>query len=195
MVNGEWTSASRSSFAVASPFTHYSPLTTHDSRSSGGYAAFFGGAENAPALLICAIFSSRIKNGNAPLIYEDGNQSRDFVHVSDIVQANLLAMEKPEANYEMFNVGTGNPVTISEITQLLIKLYKKTVQPQIAGKFRSGDIRHCIADITKIKQLGFQPRVALEQGMQELVKWGEQETAVDRVAQAARELEERGLVT
>lgn len=144
---------------------------------------------------VCAIFSSRIKNNNAPFIYEDGLQSRDFVHVSDIVQANLLALERADMNYEMFNVGTGRPVTIREIAELLIRRYKKTLQPELAGKFRAGDIRHCVADISKIARHGFRPRVELDQGMDELVSWGERETAVDRVEQAARELEQRGLVT
>ena len=144
---------------------------------------------------VCAIFSSRIKNRHAPIIYEDGFQSRDFIHVSDIVQANLLAMERAEANDEMFNVGTGRPTTVADIARVLIRLYRQPLQPQIAGKFRSGDIRHCVADITKIQRLGFAPKVQLEEGLKELVAWGEREQAVDRVEEAARELEQRGLVT
>ncbi len=142
---------------------------------------------------VCAIFSSRIKNGNPPLIFEDGLQSRDFVHVSDIVQANLLALENPKADGQSLNVGTGHPTTVLEIARILTKLYGKKLEPERAQKFRAGDIRHCTADISRIRALGFKPRVALEQGLRELVQWGEGVEAVDRVAVAARELEDRGL--
>lgn len=120
---------------------------------------------------VCAIFSCRIRNNNPPMIFEDGNQTRDFVHVSDIVQANLLAMEKNEADYKMFNVGTGNPISVNELTQILIDHYGKKVNPEITNKFRKGDIRHCFADITKIKKLGYKPSVKFDEGVGELVEW------------------------
>jgi len=144
---------------------------------------------------VCAIFSSRIKSAHPPLIYEDGNQSRDFIHVSDIVQANLLVLEHDDANDGVFNVGTGTPVTINEIAQRLIALYGQSVSPRVLGQFRTGDIRHCIADISKLQHLGFRPMVRLEEGLRELVAWGAQEAAEDRVERAARELEERGLIS
>ena len=142
---------------------------------------------------VCAIFSARIKNGNPPLLFEDGLQSRDFVHVTDVAQANLLALENPDANNQALNVGTGRPTTVLDIARTLAKLYGRSVEPQLAQKFRAGDIRHCTADISKIQALGFRPRVALEEGLRELVKWGQGVEAVDRVDRAARELEERGL--
>ncbi|VVB88994.1 ADP-L-glycero-D-manno-heptose-6-epimerase [uncultured archaeon] len=108
---------------------------------------------------VCAIFSSRIKNNNPPIIFEDGLQTRDFVSVHDIVRANLLVMEKSKADYEMFNVGTGKPVSILDIASTLSKLYGKNLKPEIVEKYRSGDIRHCYADISKIKKLGFKPEV------------------------------------
>ena len=142
---------------------------------------------------VCAIFSSRIKNGNPPFIFEDGLQSRDFVHVSDIVQANLIALENPKADGQALNVGTGRPTTVLDIARTLAKLYGKKLEPELAQKFRAGDIRHCVADTSRIQALGFRPKVALEQGLKELVEWGEKVEAVDKVAAAAQELEARGL--
>src|ERR1051325_9563411 len=95
---------------------------------------------------VCAIFSGRLLNDQRPLIFEDGEQTRDFVHVSDIVQANLLALETDEANYNVFNVGTGRPVSIRQIFQMLARSLGKDIEPEIVGKYREGDIRHCIAE-------------------------------------------------
>ena len=147
---------------------------------------------------VAAIFSARILNNNSPVIYEDGLQSRDFIHISDIVQANLLAMDKKEADYEVFNVGSGIPQSIKHVAEVLIdKLGKKgQVQPEIVSKFRKGDIRYCYADITKIKtKLGFEPKVNFEDGMKELTRWVSQQTAEDGFEKARRELESRGLTT
>lgn len=144
---------------------------------------------------VAAIFSSRILNQNAPIIFEDGGQSRDFVHVSDIVQANLLALEKPKANYEVFNVGTGRATSILEVARTLSRLLGFQKPPTIVNSFREGDIRHCFADISKIKRLlGYKPRVTFEEGMKELVGWVSRQTAVDRSEQATKELKKRGLV-
>ncbi|PWT93583.1 MAG: nucleoside-diphosphate-sugar epimerase, partial [Blastocatellia bacterium] len=95
---------------------------------------------------VCAIFSARLLNGNSPMIFEDGEQSRDFVHVSDIVQANLLALESDRANYEAINVGTGVATSVSEVSRLLAGGLGQNIQPEIVGKYREGDIRHCVAD-------------------------------------------------
>jgi len=143
---------------------------------------------------VCAIFSSRIKNDNPPLIFEDGLQTRDFVSVKDIAQANLLAMENSRMNYGSFNVGTGSPISILSIADTLIRLYGKNLRPQIVNKYRSGDIRHCYADISKIKKLGFKPQINFEQGMKELVEWGESQEAVDMFEEAHGELVSKGLV-
>ena len=138
---------------------------------------------------------SRIKNNNPPIVYEDGLQSRDFISVHDINQANILAMEKSSANYEAFNVGTGNPLTIKSIAETLAKLHGVDIKPVITNQFRKGDVRHCFPDITKIrKKLGFNPRVSFDQGMRELMKWGKDIEAVDKFDKAAKELEEKGLV-
>ncbi len=143
---------------------------------------------------VCAIFSSRIKNNNPPIIFEDGLQTRDFISVHDIVEANLLVMEKSKADYEMFNIGIGKPVSILEIAQILSKLYGKALKPEIVNKYRAGDIRHCYSDISKIKKLGFKPEVSFEDGMKELVQWGKTQEAEDKSEAAYQELKERGLV-
>ena len=150
---------------------------------------------NNPYTGVCAIFSSRIKNNNPPLIFEDGLQSRDFVSVHDIVEANILAMKKSNADYEVFNVGTGKSTNISEIAHTLIKLYGKETESRIINKYRAGDIRHCFSSISKIKdKLGYKPKVDFDIGMKELVAWGEKEEAVDKFEQAHEELKARGLV-
>jgi dTDP-L-rhamnose 4-epimerase len=143
---------------------------------------------------VAAIFSSRLLNGNPPLIFEDGLQSRDFTHVSDIVQANLLAMESEQADYEVFNVGTGRSLSILDVANALSNGMGVAVEPQIAGKFREGDIRHCYGDISKARRvLGYEPRVAFEDGISDLVEWVGEQESIDLVSNATRELEARGL--
>lgn len=143
---------------------------------------------------VAAIFSSRLLNNHSPLIFEDGRQTRDFIHIKDIVRANLLVMERKEADYQIFNVGSGRPISILEIAQVLIEKMGIDVKPQIVNKFRAGDIRHCFADVSKIKRiLGFQTEVALEDGIQDLIQWVKKQKALDLVEKAARELEEKGL--
>ena len=144
---------------------------------------------------VCAIFQSRIKNQEPPLIYEDGRQTRDFVAVEDIVQANLLALEKPAADYEVFNVGTGRPTSVLEVCETLAVLYKSKVEPQVENAYRVGDIRHCYADISKIQRvLGYKPKVSLQRGLGKLVQWGQKAPAKDTFEKAARELAKRGLI-
>ena len=146
---------------------------------------------------VCAIFSSRIKNGNAPLIFEDGKQTRDFIHVLDIAKANQLAIERREADMQVFNVGTGKVRSIEEIAQTLIGLYGKggNIEPEVINTFREGDIRHCYADISNIKEtLGFEPEISFEDGMKQLVNWAERQEAEDRFDQARSELREKGLI-
>lgn len=143
---------------------------------------------------VAAIFSSRLLNGNPPLIFEDGLQSRDFIHVSDIVQANLLAMKNGHANYEVFNIGTGRPLTVLDVVRALSKALSVEIEPQIVSKFREGDIRHCYADISKAQRvLGYTSRVTFEDGTSDLVEWVSEQESLDLVDNATRELERRGL--
>ncbi len=141
---------------------------------------------------VAAIFSSRIKNSNPPLIFEDGMQSRDFISVHDIIEANMLAMKSNNMN-GVFNVGTGMQTTIRGMAEALINMYGKKMKCDINNKFREGDIRHCFADVTKISRLGFEPGVSFGSGMKELVDWGNNTDAKDMTDAAVRELESRGL--
>ena len=143
---------------------------------------------------VAAIFMSRIKNSKPPVIFEDGKQSRDFIYVSDIVDANILAMGKKEANYECFNVGTGIPHSILEIAQKISASYNENLVPRVLNKFRAGDIRHCYADIGKIrKKLGFSPKVSFEEGIKRLIKWSDSQIAVDLTKAAHSQLKKKGL--
>jgi len=144
---------------------------------------------------ICAIFSSRLLNDQPPLIFEDGEQTRDFVHVSDIVQGNLKAMESDRADYEMLNIGTGVPTSVNQVARMLSDGLGKKVPAQVVGKFREGDIRHCVADISKARKLiGYEPAVQLQKGIPELLAWVKVQRASDRTAKATQELESRNLV-
>jgi dTDP-L-rhamnose 4-epimerase len=150
---------------------------------------------NNPYTGVLAIFASRLLNNNGVLIFEDGNQKRDFVSVLDIAQASRLALETPGADYEVFNIGSGQAYTINEIARNLSRILgKEHITADVCGKYRIGDIRHCFADITKAKAvLGYEPKVTLEQGLMELAEWLEGQTAEDKVAQARNELAARGL--
>ncbi len=144
---------------------------------------------------ICAIFSSRLLNDQPPIVFEDGEQTRDFVHVSDIVQANLRAMDADRADYETMNVGTGVATSVKQMAKLLSDGLGRKIPAQVVGKFREGDIRHCAADISKAKRLlGYQPAISLQKGIPELLTWVGQQSASDSTAKATRELEERNLV-
>jgi len=145
---------------------------------------------------VCAIFSSRIRNGNPPLVFEDGRQTRDFVHVSDIARANKLAIESDVAD-EAINVGTGDPTTIEDLASVLLRLYDAPadLKPMVTNEFRAGDIRHCVADTTKAAELlGFTSSVDFEDGLQRLVEWGREQDPEDNFEQAQTELESNGLV-
>lgn len=144
---------------------------------------------------VAAIFLSRLKNNNPPVIYEDGLQTRDFISVHDIAKANLLALENSGGDYQSFNVGTGKAISVLEIAQKLAKLLGKNIQPDITKKFRSGDIRHCVSDIGKIrKTFGFRPEWDFERGMKELMEWSQSQTAEDKFETVTKELRSKGLL-
>ena len=162
------------------------------------YFNIFGSRQalDNPYTGVCAIFSSRIKNDNSPLVFEDGEQTRDFIHVSDIARANRLAIES-DAEDIAVNIGSGTPTTINEVAETLIDLYGKSdeLSPEIADDYRQGDIRHCYADPeTAAEELGFEAEVSFEEGMRELVEWGREQDAEDHFEDAHEELEEKGLV-
>ena len=144
---------------------------------------------------VLAIFASRYLNGRPPLIFEDGRQQRDFVSVQDVAQACRLALETPEAAGRVFNVGSGQAYTVQEIAARMARtLGREDIAPEITGKYRAGDIRHCFADISLAREiLGYVPQVSLEEGLREIAVWLEGQVAHDRVAEASSELAQRGL--
>ena len=143
---------------------------------------------------VAAIFSSRLLNGRPPTIFEDGQQTRDFIHVTDVARANVLALESERANGEVLNIGTGRPTSILEVAHTLAQRLGVDIEPDIVGEYRAGDIRHCYADISKARELlGFDARVRFEEGMGELINWVREQEAIDRVDVARAELERRGL--
>ncbi len=144
---------------------------------------------------VAAIFSARLLNGERPLIYEDGEQRRDFVSVHDIVQGLVLAAQEEAAAGLALNIGSGRAVTVREVAETLARVMGSDVEPEVTGKYRVGDIRNCWADISLAREvLGYEPRVTFEEGMAELVGWlrGQERPESGLEAHAA-ELAARGL--
>jgi dTDP-L-rhamnose 4-epimerase len=143
---------------------------------------------------VAAIFASRLLNQRAPLVFEDGNQMRDFVSVHDIVQANVLAMERDSANGMALNVGSGEPISVREVASALSAALGMDIEPELTGKYRAGDIRHCFADISLAKKhLGYEPKVKFADGVRELVDWLREQRAEDRAVEAVQKLTVYGL--
>ena len=143
---------------------------------------------------VLAIFAARLLNRNRPLIFEDGRQRRDFVSVRDVAQACRLALESDAAAGQAINIGSGRAYTILEVAALLGCVLNVQIEPDVSGKYRVGDIRHCFADITRARRvLGYEPRVPLEDGIEELADWLGGQVAHDRVEEASAHLASRGL--
>jgi dTDP-L-rhamnose 4-epimerase len=155
-----------------------------------------GQALSNPYTGVLAIFASRLHNGQAPLVFEDGAQQRDFVHVDDVAEAFMLALQRPEAAGGVFNIGSGEQRSVAEVARLLaVAMGREGIEPEITRQARAGDIRHCVPDISLAKaKLGYAARRGFRDGLAELAAWVAQQQAEDRTAQARRELEARGLV-
>jgi dTDP-L-rhamnose 4-epimerase len=153
-----------------------------------------GQALSNPYTGVAAIFASRLLNGRPPVVFEDGRQSRDFVHVRDVVRGILRALESEEAVGHAINLGTGRATTVNEVGALLSHGLGVDLEPERAGQYRAGDIRHCYADTERAANLlGFTCAVSLEDGMSELAGWLADQSADDRVDFATSELVARGL--
>jgi dTDP-L-rhamnose 4-epimerase len=144
---------------------------------------------------VLAIFASRLLNNKAPMIFEDGLQQRDFVSVYDVARACRLALEVPDAAYRVFNVGSGQARTVLSVAHdMATVMGKPWIQPEVSGKYRVGDIRHCVADIRLARRmLEYEPRVTFEEGLKELADWLGGQVAVDGVDGMRDELNSRGL--
>ncbi|MPZ71867.1 MAG: NAD-dependent epimerase/dehydratase family protein [Nitriliruptorales bacterium] len=144
---------------------------------------------------VLAIFAARLLNNRPPMVFEDGEQRRDFVAVQDVARACHLALIADDAVGHVLNIGSGRSATVTEVAEQLAKVTGKShIEPEVTGKYRVGDIRHCFADITLARELlAFEPAIDLEEGVAALAQWLEGQVAVDRVDDAAMELSSRGL--
>ena len=143
---------------------------------------------------VAAIFSSRLLNDRPPVVFEDGEQTRDFIDVRDIARCCALALEQNGADGRTLNVGTGIPTSVLEVARVIAKGLGKEIEPEIRHEYRAGDIRHCYADPSLAQELlGFRAEIPFEAGMQELLVWLEGQEAADSVDAAREALVSRGL--
>lgn len=145
---------------------------------------------------VAAIFMGRLRSGKPPLIFEDGAQSRDFIHVSDVAEAVVRSVELEDDEVTgTFNVCTGRPITIRQVAETLAERLGVEVPPRVVGRYRVGDIRHCIGDPSQARlRLGFEARTPLDEGLDELIRWSDAVEVLDRVEDSFDELERQGLV-
>lgn len=155
-----------------------------------------GQALSNPYTGVLAIFASRIANGHPPMVFEDGRQRRDFVHVADVARAFVLALEEPMAVGEAFNIGSGEDRSVEQVARLqAASMGRSDLEPLITQQARAGDIRHNIPDLTKARTLlGYAPQQDFSEGLAELAEWVASQESEDRVVEARNELEMRGLV-
>jgi dTDP-L-rhamnose 4-epimerase len=154
-----------------------------------------GQALSNPYTGVLAIFASRLLNGQPPMVFEDGEQRRDFVHVSDVARAFADALALPQAAGGVFNIGSGKDRSIREVARALAAAMGVAIAPRISGKSRAGDIRHCFCDTSlAAERLGFRATRQFDEGLAELAAWLAGQQAEDRVDEARGELEMRGLV-
>lgn len=143
---------------------------------------------------VLAIFACRLLNGASPMIFEDGQQQRDFVSVHDVARACALAMEAPDAPGKAINIGSGTSVTVRRIARELGAVMRRDIAPTVTERYRAGDIRHCFADISLARDvLRYRPSISLNEGLRELAGWLQDQVALDSVDRAADELASRGL--
>ncbi len=143
---------------------------------------------------VLAIFAARFLNNKSPLVFEDGRQRRDFVHVKDVAEACRLALEVEAAAGEVFNIGSGRDISIREVAERMAHVLGRDLAPEITGQYRVGDIRHCSADIGRARRLlGYRPSIEFDSGLAELASWLSTQTATDRVDTMRSELASRGL--
>lgn len=144
---------------------------------------------------ILRIFASRLLHNLPPIIYEDGEQLRDYVYVGDVAAANILAMESNAVNYEVYNVGGGEVLSVLQYGKLLSNVMGKGVTSEIPGEFRFGDVRHIISDVSKIKKLGWQPRTSIEQAATEFIDWARKQPEIsDYYAAAEKVMKQEGVL-
>jgi dTDP-L-rhamnose 4-epimerase len=156
-----------------------------------------GQSLNNPYTGILSIFSNRIRHGKDIVLFEDGRESRDFVHVTDVTRAVILGLTSDQGDGLTLNVGSGIPVTVETIARRLKNQFAGSASAVVvSGQYRLGDIRHNYADLSAIRQaLNFAPNVTLEQGLTRFADWvNTQPLAEDRLDGANQELIDRKLM-
>jgi dTDP-L-rhamnose 4-epimerase len=144
---------------------------------------------------ICRIFSLRLLNDLPPIIYEDGLQLRDYTHIRDIVEANLLVLKDNRADYQVFNVGSGQAITVRDYAEALIHKLGKDLTPSLPGEYRLGDNRHSVSDISRLKALGWEPRYGLEQILEDYLSWVQEQGELgDYFREAEASMRAQGVV-
>jgi dTDP-L-rhamnose 4-epimerase len=144
---------------------------------------------------VAAIFSARLLNNQQPLIFEDGNQRRDFIYAEDVARAYVMALTNDAVNGQALNLGSGQSVSIRQVASTIAQVMGKDIEPIITGNSRDGDIRHCFSDITLIREkLNWEPKWSFEEGMKPLVQWLSSQKAEDKVDSALEELRTKGLI-
>ncbi len=140
-------------------------------------------------------FAMRILHDLPPTIYEDGKQRRDYLNVKDVAKANVLVMEKDDANFKVFNVGGGQAITVSEFADKMLKALHSNLPATINGDFRVGDTRHTVSDISRMQALGWQPTISIDETIEEYVGWiKEQSHTAEFLEEAERTMKELGVV-
>ncbi len=161
------------------------------------YAVTYGPRQSIfnPYTGVVSIFSTRLLNDLKPVLYEDGEQTRDFLYVADNAAANLFVMQCPETAYQVYNVGTQTPTRMVDLVSTLATLYEKPLEADFPGSFRPGDVRHFVHDSSSLYQLGWQPAVSLEQGLSHYVEWIRAQGSVKEYFESAMQrLEEMQVV-
>jgi dTDP-L-rhamnose 4-epimerase len=137
---------------------------------------------------VARIFAMRLMHGLPPLCYEDGQQLRDYVNVRDVARANVLAFERPEANFQVYNVGGGRAVSVLEFARLMLREFESDMEPQVPGIYRIGDTRHTVSDISRLRSLGWEPEISVEQNVTEYVSWFRQQQSTDEYFREAERI-------
>lgn len=144
---------------------------------------------------VCRIFTLRLLHDQPPIVYEDGKQLRDYTHIDEVVEANMLALEKEEANYETYNVGSGRPCTVLEYARALGRALGKEIDPEIPGEYRVGDTRHSVSDISKLKELGWEPKKGLDEIFEDYIDWIKEQGEIGQYFEKAdRRMREKDIV-
>jgi dTDP-L-rhamnose 4-epimerase len=140
-------------------------------------------------------FAMAILHGIPPVVYEDGCQVRDYVNVRDVARANVIALERDEANFQVLNVGGGRAVSVLEFARIMLDACGSSLEPRVAGEFRLGDTRHTISDIAGMRRLGWEPVTPVEHNVREYLAWlQEQSLSKEYLLEAERVMQEMGVV-